>query len=150
MRSYIGKHAYANTVSDDLWREIEAAAGQPITDIAHDFTLQPGVPLVTVGAVTCSGGASRVTLTQGEFTQDRPGKQPLAWRVPVILRSGAGAGRCARCCRRRATVTVPGCGPVVVNAGQSGYYRTLLHAGAVRGAWRALRARCRRSTSWVC
>jgi aminopeptidase N len=123
VRSYIGKYAYKNTVSDDLWREIEAAAGQPITDIAHDFTLQPGVPLVTVGDVACSGGASRVTLTQGEFTKDRPGKSPLAWRVPVILRAGTGEP-VRTLLQKSATVTVPGCDPVVVNAGQSGYYRT--------------------------
>jgi aminopeptidase N len=123
VRSYIGKYAHQNTVSDDLWREIEAAAGQPITDIAHQFTLQPGIPLVTVGAVRCSGGASRVTLTQGEFTKDRPDKQPLAWRVPVLLRAGSGEP-VRTLLDRTATVTVPGCDPVVVNAGQSGYYRT--------------------------
>ena len=123
VRAYIGKYAHKNTVSDDLWREIEAAAGQPITDIAHDFTLQPGVPLVTVSDVTCSGGTSRLTLAQGEFTKDRPDKQPLAWRVPVILRSGAGAP-VRTLLEKSATVTVPGCDPVVVNAGQSGYYRT--------------------------
>jgi aminopeptidase N len=123
VRAYIAKYAYKNTVSDDLWREIEAAARQPITDIAHDFTLQPGVPLVTVGDVTCSGGASRVTLAQGEFTKDRPDKRPLAWRVPVILRSGRGEP-VRTLLEKTATVTVPGCDPVVVNAGQSGYYRT--------------------------
>ena len=48
VRRYIKAHAYGNTVSDDLWREIEAAAGKPITAIAHDFTLQPGVPLIRV------------------------------------------------------------------------------------------------------
>jgi aminopeptidase N len=123
VRSYIGKYAHKNTVSDDLWREIEAAAGQPITDIAHDFTLQPGVPLVTVNDVTCSGGTSRVTLAQGEYTKDRPDKQPLAWRVPLILRSGTGEP-VRTLLQKSASVTVPGCDPVVVNAGQSGYYRT--------------------------
>ena len=39
--------------------EDAASAGKPITAIAHDFTLQPGVPLITVGQTTCSGGASR-------------------------------------------------------------------------------------------
>ncbi|MET0554691.1 MAG: M1 family metallopeptidase [Vicinamibacteria bacterium] len=123
VRRYIEKYAYGNTVSDDLWREVEAAAGQPVTDIAHDFTLQPGVPLVTVADVACRGGTSVVTLAQGEFTKDRPDKQPLAWRVPVILRSGAGAP-VRTLLQKAATVTVPGCDPVVVNAGQSGYYRT--------------------------
>ena len=42
VRRYMERHAYGNTVSDDLWRAIEAAAGKPITAIAHDFTLAAG------------------------------------------------------------------------------------------------------------
>ncbi len=126
VRRYMQRHAYGNTVSDDLWRAMEASAGKPITAIAHDFTLQPGVPLITVGETTCSGGASRVRLAQGEFSKDQPDKKPLAWRVPVILRS-VGGGEPVRTLVTggNATVAVPGCDPVIVNAGQSGYYRTL-------------------------
>jgi aminopeptidase N len=126
VRRYIQTHAYANTVSDDLWRDIEAEVGKPITAIAHDFTLQPGVPLVTVGDVACREGASQVSLTQGEVTKDRPEKKPLAWRVPVIVKS-VGAGDAVRTVMEggKASVAVPGCDAVIVNAGQSGYYRTL-------------------------
>ena len=126
VRRYIERHAYGNTASDDLWRAIEAAAGKPITDIAHDFTLQPGVPLIEVGDASCSNGTTRVSLTQGEFSKDQPDKKPLAWRVPVILKS-RGAGEAVRTLVSggRATVSVPGCDPVIVNAGQTGYYRTL-------------------------
>ncbi|MBF6023715.1 M1 family metallopeptidase [Lysobacter niastensis] len=126
VRSYIKGHAYGNTVSDDLWRQIEAAAGKPVTAIAHDFTLQPGVPLIRVEQATCKGGRTTLTLAQGEFTKDRPGKAPLSWRVPVIAQV-AGSQEAARTVVEggRATLDVPGCGPVVVNAGQTGYYRTL-------------------------
>jgi aminopeptidase N len=126
VRRYIKRHAYGNTVSDDLWREIEAAAAKPITAIAQDFTLQPGVPLITLAEAPCRGGASRVSLIQGEFTKDRPDKKPLAWRVPVIVKStGAGAPVPTLVTGGKAAVSVPGCDPVIVNAGQSGYYRTL-------------------------
>src|SRR5690606_16856233 len=54
VRSYMKTHAYGNTVSDDLWRAVQAAAGKPILDIAHDFTLQPGVPLIRVASATCA------------------------------------------------------------------------------------------------
>jgi aminopeptidase N len=126
VRRYIQRHAYGNTVSDDLWRDIEAAVGKPITPIAHDFTLQPGVPLVTVGEVACRDGASQVSLSQGELSKDRPDKKPLAWRVPVIVKS-VGGGEAVRTVMEggKASVTVPGCDAVIVNAGQSGYYRTL-------------------------
>jgi aminopeptidase N len=125
VRRYIEKYTYHNTVSDDLWREIEAAAGQPVTAIAHDFTLQPGVPLVVADEVTCEGGTSRVSLSQREYTRDRPDKKPLAWRVPVIVQSVRSGQTVRTVLESKATVTVPGYDPVVVNAGQSGYYRTL-------------------------
>src|SRR5690606_32077123 len=54
VRNYMKTHAYGNTVSDDLWRAVQASAGKPILDIAHDFTLQPGVPLIRVASATCA------------------------------------------------------------------------------------------------
>jgi len=126
VRAYMKAHAYGNTVSDDLWKQIEKAAKKPVTAIAHDFTLQPGVPLIRVGEPVCKNGSTSVTLTQEEFSRDRPEKKPLAWRVPVIARIG-GDGKEARTLVSggKGVITVPGCGAVVVNAGQSGYYRTL-------------------------
>ena len=134
VRRYMHKHNYGNTVSDDLWREIDAVAGKPITAIAHDFTLQPGVPMITVSDATCQSGQTVVKLTQGEFSVDQPSKKPLAWRVPVIL-SSLGASESARTLVSggTATATVPGCGPLIVNAGQSGYYRTLYRPAQFAG-----------------
>ena len=126
VRNYMRKHAYGNTVSNDLWREVDAAAGKPVSAIAHDFTLQPGVPMIRVGEATCAGGTTTVQLTQDEFTKDRPGKAPLAWQVPVIAQVlGNPTPVRALVTGGHATLTLPGCGPVLVNAGQSGYYRTL-------------------------
>lgn len=126
VRAYMKAHAYGNTRSDDLWTQVEKAAGKPITDIAHDFTLQPGVPMINVTDVVCKGGSSTVSLVQGEFSRDVPNKKPLAWRVPVIVQI-AGNDKLARTvvAGGKATITVPGCGAVIVNAGQSGYFRTL-------------------------
>jgi aminopeptidase N len=126
VRAYMKAHAYGNTVSDDLWSAIEKAARKPITAIAHDFTLQPGVPLIRVGEAACKNGSTSVILTQGEFSRDQPDKKPLGWRVPVIAQT-AGSGKQGRALVSggKGTLTVPGCGALVVNAGQTGYYRTL-------------------------
>ena len=126
VRSYMRKHAYGNTVSDDLWREVDAAAGKPVSAVAHDFTLQPGVPMITVGEAVCRKGRTRVTLTQTELRPDQPDRKPLSWKVPVIA-STVGNGRQARVLVQdgKATLSVPGCGALLVNAGQSGYYRTV-------------------------
>jgi aminopeptidase N len=125
VRAYMKKHAHGNTVSDDLWREIEAAAGKPITDIAHDFTLQPGVPLISVANATCSAGRTTLTLAQGEFSKDVQGKQALTWRTPVTVKAVGGGEAKTLVVGGKGSVSVEGCGPVVVNAGQSGYFRTL-------------------------
>jgi aminopeptidase N len=126
VRAYMKAHAYGNTTSDDLWREIDKAAGKPVTAIAHDFTLQPGVPMIRVDDAVCSAGKTTLTLSQGEFSRDQPNKKPLTWRVPVIaqlvgsveqVRTVVSGGK--------GKLAVAGCGPVLVNAGQTGYYRTL-------------------------
>jgi len=128
VRLYMKQHAYGNTVSDDLWRAVEQASKKPISDVAHDFTLQPGIPLITVESASCAAGKTTLKLSQGEFTRDRPGKQPLSWRVPVIAQTLGGEPARTLVTGGKATLEVPGCGPVVVNAGQSGYYRTLYGA----------------------
>src|SRR6185437_8396930 len=85
IQAYIRAHEYQNTRTDGLWHAEEAAGAKGLTQIAHDFTLQPGVPLIRVGAVTCDSGRSRVSLIQDEFSADRkPGSfTPLSWHVPL-------------------------------------------------------------------
>ena len=134
VRSYMKKHAYRNTVTDDLWREMDAASpGKPITEIAHRFTLQPGVPLIRVGAATCTNGSTTVALTQAEFSKDQPKKAPLQWPVPVIARTAGNATARTVVTGGAGTLKLAGCGPVIVNAGQTGYYRTLYGRDAIKG-----------------
>ncbi len=131
IRSYMRKHAYANTITDDLWRELEDASGKPITSIAHDFTLQPGVPLVTIEAAECSAGTTKLTLAQSRFETDARSAERVAWRIPVRARSIDGKGEASLIMEKDvpASLSIPGCSPVVVNAGQSGYFRTLYTPG---------------------
>jgi aminopeptidase N len=126
VRRYIKANAHGNTVTDDLWKQVEAAAGKPITGVAHDFTLQPGIPLIRVSADDCVAGKTTLSLTQGEFSQDLPDKTPLTWRVPVSAKALDGATVAkALVTGGKASLDVTGCGPVVVNSGQAGYFRTL-------------------------
>lgn len=126
VRAYIRAHRYGNTVTDDLWRNVEAAAGRPITQIAHDFTLQPGVPMIEVAGAQCVGGRTRVTLRQAQFSRDD--RQAVGrWHVPVIAAAGHAPAR-TLVQNRSGSATVPGCGALIVNYGQAGYYRTLYSA----------------------
>ena len=128
IRAYMKKHAYANTRTDDLWNAVEAAGAKGLVAIAHDFTKKPGVPLITVTGATCTGGVTKLTFTQGEYSRDakaRSDAKPLRWNVPVIAQTIGGAPARTIVSGGKGALTVPGCGTVIVNAGQSGYYRVL-------------------------
>jgi aminopeptidase N len=122
VRQYIRKHAYGNTVSDDLWSEIDKTATQPVTSIAHDFTLQAGVPLVRV-----VDREHAIELRQGRFTADAPEDQLTMWHVPVSERSlGTGSSWRGVITRDHPGRLERGSGgAIIVNVSHTGYFRTL-------------------------
>ena len=127
IRRYMKRYAYGNAATDQLWAELAAATGQPVTEIAHDFTLQPGVPLVSVEAAPCTDGRTQVALTQGRFETGPKSAQRITWRIPVRLQSvSTGAKKELLLAKdgAPAKTLIDGCGPVIVNAGQAGYFRT--------------------------
>ena len=132
IRRYMRRYAYGNTVTDQLWAELAAVSGQPVSDIAHDFTLQPGVPLVTVASGRCESGRSRVTLSQSRFETGAKSPRQTTWRIPVRMQPmGGGAPGIVMLGKdgAPATIDVTGCHPVVANVGQAGYFRTQYAAG---------------------
>ena len=124
VRRYMAKYKYSNTVTDQLWDEIGAAAGRPVAPLMHSFTLQGGVPLIRVGEPACVGGSTTLPLTQGRFALDEPSKAPRSWIVPVNF-AGVGGKMQRIDVSGSASATASGCAPIIVNAGQTGYYRTL-------------------------
>lgn len=124
VRAYMQQHKYHNTVTDDLWSALEQASGKPVRQIAKDFTTQPGVPLVDVTAASCEQGATKVTVQQSRFGLDDASKQALEWTVPVVARvTGQASARFEVKGAKPQILTLQGCGPVELNAGQTGYYR---------------------------
>jgi aminopeptidase N len=121
IRAYMKDHAYGNTVTDDLWREIDKVSPQPITQIAHDFTLQAGVPLIRVA--TAKGG---LHLTQDRAVDDDSENPPTSWHVPVVTRSLGTSQMWHGIVSREAPqdVALPGDEGALVNAGQTAYFRT--------------------------
>jgi aminopeptidase N len=126
IRAYMAAHKFGNAHTTDLWSAVEAAGAKGLTTIATDFTTQPGIPLVRVAAQTCAAGKTTLTLTQDEFTRDRVG-QPSSrrWHVPLLVSVAGGAPTRSIMADGKTTLTLDGCGPVVINAGQVGYYRSL-------------------------
>ena len=126
LRRYMKKHAYGNTQTDDLWNAVEDAGAKGLVKIAHDFTKQPGVPLIMVDSAVCQGGNTIVGVTQSEFSRDRKAEtaaKPQRWNVPVIAQTIGGKPVSSIISGGKGSMTVPGCGTLLLNAGQSGYYR---------------------------
>ncbi|HTM96231.1 MAG TPA: M1 family metallopeptidase [Croceibacterium sp.] len=126
LRKYMADHKYSNTVGNDLWSAIESAGAPGLTTIANDFTRQAGVPLVEAQA-TCANGQTTLTLKQSEYSRDRKAEvaaKPQRWRVPILASVGTGPAK-RQILDGSGKMQLEGCGPVIVNNGQLGYYRTL-------------------------
>jgi aminopeptidase N len=118
VRNYIAHHAYGNTVTDDLWREVDAVSPRKITGIAHDFTLQAGAPLISAG----QGAKGGVRVTQSRFGVDEVSKAARTWRTPVVAHAGATPWR--GLVSAKTPASLPGGAAVLLNAGQTGYFRS--------------------------
>lgn len=127
VRSYMKRYAYGNTVSDDLWAEMVAAGVKDIKAIADDFTLQPGVPLISVESAEGSGNGIKVALRQSRFGVDEDSRNPLPWHVPVLVSSVSGDQQPAKLLTsgfNSLKADVAGAAPIKVNWGQAAYYRS--------------------------
>ncbi len=140
IRSYMARHKYRNTRTSDLWAALEQAGAKGLTVIAQDFTTKPGIPLIEVGPAVCVNGRTVATLTQSQFSNDQRQQvltSPLTWHVPV--RAAAGGKQAQVITSARTTrIEAPGCGVLMINPGQTGYFRTLYapaQAEAIRAAF---------------
>jgi puromycin-sensitive aminopeptidase len=84
IRHYLKDHAYANTVTADLWAALEAVSGEPVGAIMDTWILQGGHPVVTVEDGTIS-------------------QAPFSFTPKTAARRSASTGS-SRCCRGRSTV----------------------------------------------
>jgi puromycin-sensitive aminopeptidase len=124
IRLYLKRHAYANTVTTDLWSALEATSGQPVGEIMDTWILQGGYPLVSV-----EGG----TLRQEPFAySEAKGDSNIGanWKVPVLTRP-LGGGATSSVLLAQDSVALPSSGTTLVNAGGSGFYRTAYDHGTL-------------------
>jgi len=127
IRNYVAHHAYGNAVTDDLWREIDAVSPKKITGIAHDFTLQAGVPMVRVDEESCLGDRVQgwFKLTPSQFLAP-PATATGHWRTPLNIQGPQ--------YHRSLVLSTPLADKAsdctsVVNAGQTSYVRALYEGG---------------------
>src|ERR1019366_9240351 len=92
VNAYLQAHAYGNATARDFWNAIAASTGKPVDQIMPTFVNQPGAPLITVSAPTCTevvegapNTSTSVTLSQERFVLDpgqKPAESPERWQVP--------------------------------------------------------------------
>lgn len=125
IRHYLGKHAYDNAETTDLWDAIEDATRQPVRAMMDSWVFQPGYPLISV---ILDGTELVVSQQPFHYLQNgRAGADEQLWQVPVFLKlclNGSALSRTEMLSGGELRVDVGG-NPdwVVANAGGHGFYR---------------------------
>ena len=121
IRIYLRRHAYANTVTADLWKALEEASSQPVGDIMDTWILQGGFPLVSVNA----GQLSQIPFSYVEATgESNIGHE---WMVPVLSRT-LGSSDVHKQLLDSNGAELAAEGVAIVNAGGTGFYRAAYSA----------------------
>jgi len=129
VRGHLRAHAFGNATGDDFFAALAGAAGDPrIVDAMKGFVEQQGVPLVTVSG---AGGTYRVE--QSRYVRLGSSAPATSWLIPLCMSRGE-ARKCALLDGKGAPFTLEGTGPLLPNAGGTGYYRFELP----RAEWDAL------------
>jgi aminopeptidase N len=126
VRNYMKRYAYQNTVTDDFWMELERVS-RPLKVIADEFTLQPGVPLISVETETLDGGKTKLAVVQQRFAMDDSAQDVRVWHTPVSAASvdaQSSAQTLLIAGPQPGAISVDGKPPVKVNIGQTGYFRS--------------------------
>src|ERR1700722_1233962 len=125
VRTYLKAHAYANTVTSDLWDALEDASGAPVRDVMDTFILQGGHPLVSLH----DGALSQRPFALGPVPAGTTSSIGSAWQVPGAVRSLPDEEKPGSPTRYLvlgtdpARIEEPGRGLTVVNAGGWGMFR---------------------------
>lgn len=102
LQHYLKKHAYGNTVTEDLWRSLSAVSGINVQKIMNGWIKKPGYPVVRVNEKK-----GKLFLTQERFFSNPKSKtkNKESWEIPVTFKQAENW--------------------TLVNAGQAGFFRTL-------------------------
>jgi len=121
IRAYMKRYAHQNTVTDNLWDELEAASNKKIKELAGDFINQPGVPLIAVESAAADGYKIR----QKRFAVDANPNDTGEWTIPVYALSAGQVQNAPVLVQKGESnaTAIPASPPRKLNAGQTVYYR---------------------------
>lgn len=137
VRRYMAAHRYGSATTEDFFAALGEAAGDPRIEPAMlSFIDQQGVPLVTFAPGQKGGKRGAWSVTQSRYAQIGVTAPATAWKIPLCARQGD-SRECILLDGPGGTIRLGGTGPVMPNAGGTGYYRFELPARE----WDALIAR---------
>jgi len=96
IRAYMQKHAYGNTVTDDLWEALQSAVSPAglsdlnITQLMESWTRQTGYPVIQVDRA----GDRSIRVRQEYFVSDgsrMEGDEKYSWIVPLFIEKSDGS-----------------------------------------------------------
>jgi len=119
---YLAAHRYGNATSTQFFAAMaDAAHDARIVPAMQSFVDQQGVPLLTF-ARTDKDGPAAYTVTQSRYAVLGTTPPATHWGIPMCLRRGE-TRQCSLLTQDSAAVTISGTGPLIPNAGGTGYYR---------------------------
>src|SRR5919204_102820 len=122
IRRYLGKHAYGNTETHDLWDALEEESGEPVRRVMDAWIFQRGYPAISVEV-----DGDRLRFSQRRFLLSGD-EDDTTWPVPLMVRQVAGdEERLDRILIEAdgAELGVLGPDAVVANAGASSFVRVV-------------------------
>lgn len=78
LKTYFQKHAYKNTIGNDLWSALEEASGKPVAEIMNTWISQSGFPVVTV-----KRDDDTISLSQEQFFVGPHEPSTKLWPIPL-------------------------------------------------------------------
>jgi aminopeptidase N len=123
VRLHLSRHRYGNATSDEFFRALADAAHDPrVLPALKSFTDQQGVPTVDIRR---EGGQLIASQSRYAFLGSTPAA--LNWTIPFCLRQGD-AKTCKLIDQPSMAIGAAVAGPIIPNAGGTGYYRFTLSA----------------------
>lgn len=122
LRYYLEKHSYKNTDTVDLWDALEEVSKKPVKEFMHQWTTQPGFPLLKVDA-----DEQEITLRQQRFLTDSTASKThrTVWPLPLHASEALKADTLTE---RESTEKHRMKHVLKINHHQSGFYRTVYNA----------------------
>jgi puromycin-sensitive aminopeptidase len=121
--TYLRRHAYGNTETEDLWSALETETDLAVGDVMSTWIWQGGYPQVEA---VLKGDSVQLTQRRFSFSPSATSdtaQQPALWSIPLLISNGGNIIKALLDTTQALVELVDPSATVVVNAGSHGFYR---------------------------